>query len=143
MLLSFLAGSAQILQAGVNGVLGKNLNSSFMAGAASNIIGFAFMFCIALFAARKSPVTVPALNGGNWWMWMGGFLSAFIVMVSLSAPFRVGFAVFTVTVLCGQLIASIIFDAVGAFGSVRVPIDWKKILGIVFLFGGVYLVKKG
>jgi transporter family-2 protein len=139
---ALIAGCFSPIQNAVNGVLSRSVNSPFLSGAASNFVGFLLMLAIALVVSRHEPLTLPVTTRANWWMWLGGALSAVIVTTSIIAPAKIGFASFTTILLTGQMIAALVIDATGAFGNHVIPLDAKKIIGVALLVAGVYLVKK-
>jgi bacterial/archaeal transporter family-2 protein len=64
---------------------------------------------------RKSDMAIVPL-----WMWAGGLIGVYVVLVSILAVPRLGVASYMVCVIVGQLAAGYAYDRVGAFGmSVR------------------------
>ena len=87
--------------------------------------------------------TVPSvtdLRTAPAWTWAGGIIGALMVLLSIIAIPRLGVGTFMTAVICGQLLAAILFDHVGAFGLATRPVDTKALTGAVLLLGGAWLI---
>ncbi len=60
---------------------------------------------------RKSDIAAVPL-----WMWAGGVIGVYVVLVSILAVPRLGVASYMVCVIVGQLAAGFVYDRTGAFG---------------------------
>ncbi|MBQ8562916.1 MAG: DMT family transporter [Firmicutes bacterium] len=76
------------------------------------------------------------------WMLMGGIIGTVLVVGSILIPKRIGFASYFSMLVTGQLVGSVICDAVGLFGAeVHMP-GPARILGVILLLAGALLVQK-
>src|SRR3954470_23881399 len=91
---------------------------------------------VVLAVARQSYHAVPASLHQPAWLWVGGALSAFIVLSFTYAAPRIGVTASIGMYIAGTLISSALVDHFGWLGVERVAIDWVKITGIVLLLGG-------
>src|SRR4051812_1602910 len=73
------------------------------------------------------------------WLWLGGALSAFIVLSFTVATPRIGVAAAIGLAIGGQLVMAAIIDRLGLFGFDRVPLHWPRVVGIVLLATGAAL----
>ena len=80
------------------------------------------------------------LRAAPAWTWAGGIIGALMVLLSIIAIPRLGVGTFMAAVICGQLLAAILFDHVGAFGLEARPIDTSALTGAGLLFAGAWLI---
>ncbi|MBN1564950.1 MAG: DMT family transporter [Anaerolineae bacterium] len=69
----------------------------------------------------------------------GGFGLVIIAAISFAIP-RVGIAVTVTLVVAGQLILSAALDHFGWLGATPRPMDVQRIIGMLVLFAGVWLI---
>jgi transporter family-2 protein len=73
-------------------------------------------------------------------MWLGGILSAFIVLsITFAAP-KIGVAAAIGLVITGNLVVAAAIDRFGWFGVTPIPLEWTRVVGILLLAGGAALV---
>lgn len=137
-MLSFVGGVAIAIQAQINGGLGKKtgaLEGAFI----SFFIGALALFFLVLFFGKGN---LGAVFSVPKWQLIGGLLGAFYVGVMVLVVPKIGVAAVMVSVIAGQLIFGAIIDHFGLFGGKPIPIDLKKIIAIVLLFGSLVLFNK-
>lgn len=92
-----------------------------------------------------------AAMGGPWprradmaalpiWVWFGGLIGVYVVLVSILAVPRLGVASYMVCVILGQLTASYAYDRIGAFGMAAREFSTTNLLGLVLVGLGAALV---
>ena len=67
--------------------------------------------------------------------------SAFIAASIILLP-KLGAATLVVSIVTGQMIASLLFDQFGAFGLPQRHIDLPRLIGMAMLIGGVVLIRR-
>jgi bacterial/archaeal transporter family-2 protein len=77
-----------------------------------------------------------------WWAYLGGTMGITFVLGSIFAIPEVGSLVVIGAAICGQLIASTLIDTFGWFGLPPVTLSPGRLLGIVLLIAGVFLVQR-
>lgn len=140
-ILPVLAGVAMTIQAGVNSQLRIILNNPLLAAFISFITG-TFALGLLLLFSRK---TIPALSVYgtiDWYNLTGGLLGAFFVMVVILTVREIGTANLFALVIAGQFITALLFDHYGLIGFKVNPVSVQKILGVLLLVVGAYLVNK-
>lgn len=103
--------------------------------------GLGFLALAVLYIATGS--TLPRLDdlkAAPGWVWFGGVIGAAMVLLSIVAVPRIGVGTFLTAVICGQLLAAIAYDHVGAFGMPASVIDTSKVIGALLLLVGAYLI---
>ena len=76
-----------------------------------------------------------------WYAWLGGLLGAFYIISTIIISPKIGLATFLAIVIGGQLLMSLVIDHFGIFGSAVKLIDIKKVIGILFVLTGIWLIK--
>ncbi len=138
-LLAFAAGVGVAVQIGVNGQLRRVSGQAIWASFISFLVGtMALLLC--LIAARRAWPSGGQFVHAPWWVWIGGMLGAFYVVVSVVAGPRIGSTSLVACVIAGQLVASIVIDHFGWIGYVVHPISPGRIVGAILLLVGVACV---
>jgi transporter family-2 protein len=135
--LGLAAGVATSVQAAVQGKLGDRIGTVEAIGFATIVAGATGV--VVLLVARRSFHAVPAGFQQPAWLWIGGTLSAFIVLTITFATPRIGVTAIVAILIAGQLTASLAIDRFGWFGFDRIPLGWPRVLGIVLLAAGAAL----
>ena len=78
-----------------------------------------------------------------WWTWIGGLYGAiFVVSAAWGVP-RLGVALTVILMVAGQILISVLLDHFGALGVPKQPLNLTRLLGVLLVFGGVLLVRRG
>lgn len=138
VLLVAVGGCLVGMQAPVNARLGRSVGS-LQAAAFSFVVGTIALLAIVAFAkggfgGYSNVSKVP------WWALVGGLFGAVYVTVSILTVRTLGVSGLTGTVIAGQLGIAIVIDRFGWFGIERQPIAATRIIGLVLLAVGVFLV---
>lgn len=140
-LLSLLAGVAVAVQTGVNSQLRNDTNNPVLTALISFGIGTIALMIIYFSFFKVSPM-FPAGFEFTWWKFTGGLLGVvYVTAVVIAAP-RIGAANALGFIVAGQFVAAVIIDHFGLLGMPVHTISWWRILGIVILICGVYLIQK-
>ena len=136
----FLTGVGIPILAALNGGLGARLGSPL----AASVILFGLALAIALAGAALTGSLGAIRVGGDipFVFHFGGlFVAFYVIAVTFIVPrFGVGNAIFFV--LVGQLASAAVIDHFGLFGSLRYPIDARRIAGIALMVAGVWLARR-
>jgi len=84
-------------------------------------------------------------NLGQWqtlpWYTLIGGVSGLVVLSAVAYVYpRVGATTMTFLIVTGQLVISVALDHFGLLGTAVRPIDLTRVLGIIVLFIGVWLI---
>ncbi|MCB1667886.1 MAG: DMT family transporter [Porticoccaceae bacterium] len=138
---SLAIGFSLASQAGVNSQLRLALNSPVQAAFISFLIGTVILGCIALF--QGGPWFRPgSLSNVPWWAWLGGAFGAFNIALSVILAPRLGALTLAISIVCGQIIASLIYDQNGWLGYPRIELSWHRAMGALLIIAGVLLVSR-
>ena len=142
-LLPILGGIAVSVQVVLNGVLEKNVGrlwTIFVSHIGGAIL--AILFILAQFTVGQSELFASGFKNTPWYSLFGGlfgFLTVFFVLIPMR---HLPVAVIIAFVTIGQLVFSVIADHYGLFGMVKVPFTVSRMLGVVALTVGAFLIKR-
>jgi transporter family-2 protein len=143
--LAFVAGAALSLQAFVNGRLATSVGSPRLAGFISLLVGFTAMLLLITTtgALRRAAARVRAGARPRAWHLLMCANGALVITVMAEAAPRVGVALLTVAVVCGQIAGGVIVDGFGLSPAGRRPLTAERVLGIALAVGAVVLSALG
>ncbi len=145
-LVSLVIGTTVTVQSAVNGRLRAVGNNPIFASVASYLGGLVLLLMLLPVAHRLDIWALPPAGGlaaSQWWMYTGGLIGTGLVLGSIVIPQRIGFGAHFSMLVAGQLVGSVLADAIGFLGAqVHLP-GPGRILGIVCLILGALLVQKG
>lgn len=141
ILLALCAGMMIPFQSAMNAQLGKALQSPYYAALSVFVIA-AIGLSLYVLVNRYAVPSTQQFSDAPTWSYLGGVLGgAYILLIVLCAP-KLGIGNVTVLVLLGQILSALIIDQ---FGLLRAPvhtINIQRIIGVILVIAGVYLVKK-
>ena len=136
-----IAGGATAFQAPTNARLAAGVGSPVNAAFVSFLVGTAALGLLAL--TLQTRPDAAAMKTLPWWAWIGGLYGAiFVVTAAWSVP-RLGVAMTVILMVAGQILISVLLDHFGALGVPKQPLNLTRLLGVLLVFGGVLLVRRG
>ena len=138
VVLTAFVGGLIALQAPINSTLGRSVGS-FQAAFISFAIGTILLAVIAAFA-KGGFGTMGEARGLSWYYLTGGVLGAAYVTTVLVTVRELGAGPVVAATIAGQLSASVVLDQFGLLGLEKDPITVGKVVGVVLLAVGVYLI---
>jgi transporter family-2 protein len=144
LVVAFATGVGVALQSRINGELGQKLDDGFFAAIISFGSGFVALAIAALFwrpGRRGMGRVVTALRTRSipWWYVVGGSAGAFFVLTQSLVVGLVGVALFTVGVVAGQTVSSLLIDRRGLGTMGPKPVTWRRLVGAVVALAAVVL----
>jgi bacterial/archaeal transporter family-2 protein len=140
VLLALAAGAMLPFQAGVNARLAHFVESPIRASLVSFVVGTIVLLVLSIAIFKPLPAG-SKLAGAPWWVWVGGVLGAFYVVVTVVSAPRVGAATLIAALIAGQMVASLVVDHFGWVGFPVHHVSAGRVVGLVLLFAGVLLVR--
>lgn len=138
--IALLAGALVSVQLGVNTQLRGYLGDPVYAALVSFLVGTLALTGYILVRRLPWPDLHSAVQGPGW-IWIGGVLGAFFVLISVLLAPRLGAAVFLGLTILGQLVASLLMDHYGLLGFEQQPMNLWRGVGAVLLIVGVVLIR--
>ncbi|MEM9673601.1 MAG: DMT family transporter [Bacteroidota bacterium] len=144
LLIPLLIGMGVVIQSGANTQLSQILQNPFIAGLISFVFGTLCLLIINIVMRSDfSVLTGQNVTQTRWWMWLGGLMGAFfITSVILIAP-KIGPTQLFGLIIASQLTFSVVVDHYGWLGFQPQPVNIKKIIGVLFLMAGTFLIQWG
>src|SRR5690554_2205181 len=139
--MAFLAGAFMPVQAGINGLLARELSSTLTAATISFLMGSLGLLVVLLLQRQSIPL--GANKQLQWWHLGGGRLGALFVFTAAFAAPRIGALMLMALVRAGQLTSALFLDHQGWLGFRELSITTGKVLGMVCIVVGVWLIRRG
>jgi bacterial/archaeal transporter family-2 protein len=138
VVLTAMVGGAVALQAPINSHLGKSVGT-FQAAFLSFAIGTVALLVIASLATGGLGGVRHATNV-PWYYLTGGLLGVAYVSTVLVTVRTLGAGGVTAATIAGQLSLAVIIDRFGWLGVEHKPISLARIVGVLLLAAGVFLI---
>lgn len=140
-ILPFCAGITITTQAGVNSQLRFAVNNPWVAAFISFLVG-TLVLGVYLVATRQTFPGMGELRSIEWYKFMGGVLGSFFVTAIIFSVPKIGAANVFALLIAGQLLTGLIYDHFGLLGLPQNSINWVKVLGVLLMIAGAYLINK-
>jgi bacterial/archaeal transporter family-2 protein len=139
VLLTAFTGGLIALQAPINSMLGKQVGT-WQAAFVSFLVGTVALCLVAALAGNGGLTTVPEVRHAPWHYLLGGLLGAAYVTSVLVTVRTLGAGGVTAATISGQLTMSVIVDQLGWLGVEKDPVSVPKVVGLLLLAAGTFLV---
>jgi transporter family-2 protein len=141
VLLTAVMGGLIALQAPILSRLGHSIGT-FQSAFVSFAVGMVAMAALAGLA-RGGFGQIVQVRGLPWDYLLGGLIGAAYVTAVLVTVRTLGAGGVAAATIAGQLAMSVVVDHHGWLGVTRDPINGAKVLGLLLLAGGTFLVVRG
>jgi len=139
--LAILAGSLIPVQTSANAQLSKVVGGLYPATLIVFAVALTLIIAVLL-VSRSSFPNYSQISSVPLYGWLGGIIAViYILALTFLAP-KLGIGIVTVLVVSGQCISITIIEHFGLFGFQVKPINLFRIVGILSLVLGVYLIRK-
>ncbi len=136
VLIGMLGGIAVGIQTPIANIIGQKVGSA-ASSFVVHISGLVFSVIVLLIYRGE--------NIQNWrtlpaWVYIVGLFGVILYLtINYTIP-RIGTTAAVSLIIMGQLVAGTVIDHFGLFGNAIHPIDGGRLLGLLLLIGGSYLV---
>ncbi|MFZ2227195.1 MAG: DMT family transporter [Candidatus Nanopelagicaceae bacterium] len=134
--LALFVGALASVQSRANGQLSVDVHSALGSAVISNAVGWVILWIIVL--GRESEregfrLFLRAIRNRDmhWWELMGGAAGAFFLAVQSSAVPEIGVAIFTICLVGGQTVTSLLVDKFGFSTSGKQPITRPRVFAAI------------
>jgi transporter family-2 protein len=138
VILTAVVGGLIALQAPINSMLGKTVGT-WQAATVSFAIGTVVLAAIVLIGAGGFGQVGEARHL-SWYYLGGGVLGAAYVTTVLVTVRSLGAGGVTAATIAGQLTLAIVVDQLGILGVEKQSITWHRLVGVVLLAAGTFLI---
>lgn len=138
-LIAILSGAMMSTQ----GVLNTGVTKHAGIWVSASYVQFsAFIVClVAWFVTGRRGSFGALLTIEDKYMLLGGILGAFITYTVIRSVDCLGPAVANMFIITSQLIAAYLIEMFGLCGTEKVEFEWKKLIGLVLIIGGIIIFK--
>ncbi|HPF26126.1 MAG TPA: DMT family transporter [Steroidobacteraceae bacterium] len=141
ILLGLVAGLGLTVQVGMNAAIRNASGSAGFAALANFCVGIVALLGFLLVTRTPFP-NLAALGALPAWVWLGGTMGAlYVASATVIGPALGGTMLLALTVL-GQLLAALAVDHFGWLGFPQQPISLARIVGVLLLLTGTWLIAK-
>lgn len=143
LLLALTIGLVVPLQSAINNQLKALIGGSTTLAALVSFAVGTFALALAALLTQQKWSDLAGLSQVNWWHLTGGMMGAlFVFGTTLLAP-RLGVVVMLALIICGQILASLLFDRFGWLGLPMRELSMPRMIGAAMVVAGVLLVNFG
>ena len=139
--LALITGALIPIQAATNAQFSKSIGNPFITGLMVFIVGLIGMILFLLISRTAFPMrqqfTSAPVSG-----YLGGIIVAtYVVMITVLVP-RIGVGTAIGLIVTGQIICAVLIDHFGLFNVAVRSISLTRIVGMLLMIAGVYLIMK-
>lgn len=138
--LAILAGALITIQSVLNSALGQKTGYLGSVLLLTLVSLSALVVLILLFPQTADFKQIPSLS--HWYLYLGGLLGVAILAAPIFLIPKIGATSTLTGIVLGQLLLAIMLDHFGLFGVPRMAINLERILGVILLVAGAYLVTR-
>ncbi|GKX31129.1 membrane protein [Vallitalea longa] len=138
IILAIVAGALMSVQ-GVFDTRVTESSSIWVTNSFVQITGFLVCISAWFFTGRQS--FADLLKVDSKWYLTGGILGAFIIFGVVKGMSALGPAYAVMLILIAQLIIAYLIELLGIFGTDQVAFQWRKMIAVAIMIGGIILFK--
>lgn len=142
-IIATVAGIAATTQASVNTEARRLLKSPYLSAAFNFIVSMAVLAVIILIIDHNLYIPLGKVAEYPLWIWAGGCCGPVIIIMSVLCLPVLGSAGNMMVACTGQILAGLIIDQFGLFGSVQISMNLMRTLGAALVIGGIILASSG
>ena len=136
--LGIIAGGLIAIQSVLNASLGQRIGNLGSVLVLTLISAVTLVILIIIFPASSNLSSLPSLS--EWYLYIGGVLGVAILAAPIFLVPRVGTTSTLIAIVLGQLTIALVIDQFGLFASPKIGMSSVRILGILLVALGAYLV---
>lgn len=141
--ITFLAGLLIPAQAAMNARMRTFVGNPLYSAGINFLVGLIALTVVTAVSTRlgqegawRESLQAP------WWAWCGGCIGVLIVLSGVLVIPRTGAALFTATIMIGQLAGALVLDHYGLFGLPTRSITPSRVVGVLLLLIGIWFVQR-
>lgn len=139
ILIALLSGALMSVQ----GVFNTGVTKQTSVWTSASFVQFsALIVCLLawFFTGRESGL-LSVFKIDHKYMLLGGIMGAFITFTVIQSVTNLGPAKSAIFIVTAQLVVSYIIELLGWFGMEKVDFEWRKLIGLGIIIGGIVLFK--
>lgn len=132
---SVFTGVILAIMVSLNGCV-SNAAGNYVSSVIIHFIGLIGIIFVLIFTKSK----IKNLKGIPFYMFSGGLIGVLTVLFTNASSGVLGVSLTVSLTLLGQLVTSLVIDNFGYFNMPIVKFDKRKILGLVIIITGIYVM---
>ncbi|WP_033167733.1 DMT family transporter [Clostridium sp. KNHs205] len=138
-LMAIISGALMSIQ----GVFNTGVTKQTSVWVASSFVQFtAFIVCmIAWYVTGREGSFSGLFKIDSKYMLLGGAIGAFITFTVIKSVGTLGPAKAIMVIVTSQLIVAYLIELLGIFGADKVDFQWRKLIGVILVIGGILTFK--
>ena len=133
--ISIFTGIVLAIMISLNGGLGT-ISGNYASSVIIHFVGLIGIIFVLIFTKSK----IKNLKGIPFYMFTGGLIGILTVLFTNIGFMGLGVSLTVSLSLLGQLVTSLVIDHFGYFNMTVVEFDKKKILGLIVIIAGIYVM---
>ena len=133
--ISIFTGIILAIMISLNDGLG-NISGNYASSVIIHFVGLIGIIFVLIFTKSK----IKNLKGIPFYMFTGGLIGILTVLFTNIGFMGLGVSLTVSLSLLGQLVTSLVIDHFGYFNMTVVEFDKKKILGLIIIIAGIYVM---
>lgn len=127
----------------IQGVFNTGVTKQTSVWVASSFVQFtAFIVCmIAWYVTGREGSFSGLFKIDSKYMLLGGAIGAFITFTVIKSVGTLGPAKAIMVIVTSQLIVAYLIELLGIFGADKVDFQWRKLIGVILVIGGILTFK--
>jgi transporter family-2 protein len=139
--LAIITGALIPVQAATNAAFSKSIGNPYITALSVFSIGLASII-VFLLATRTPLPSFSKLTAAPLFSYAGGLIVAtYVIMITILTP-RLGVGAAIGLIVTGQILCAVLIDHFGMLNAAVKPITLTRLLGMLLMIAGVYLVMK-
>jgi transporter family-2 protein len=139
--LALITGGLIPIQAATNAGFSKSIGNPYITGLMVFIVGLIGMILFLLITRTSFPMRQQLASAPVYGYFGGIIVATYVVMITVLVP-RIGVGTAIGLIVTGQIICAVAIDHFGLFNVAVRSISLTRILGMLLMIVGVYLVMK-
>ena len=139
--LALFTGALIPIQAATNAAFSKSIGTPLITGLMVFIVGLVGMFLFILLSRTAFPPRQQLISAPLYGYLGGIIVAAYVVMITILVP-KIGVGTAIGLIVTGQILCAVVIDHFGLFNVVVRTISPTRVIGMLLMIGGVYLVMK-
>lgn len=140
LIIAFVIGLGIPIQTAINSRLRSYVLSPFVASFISFLVGTIFLSIVTLLTKHTLLIPAEVFTASPWWLWAGGLLGVIGLTGNILLFPKLGGVQTVILPILGQILASMMIDHFGLFGSPVIPFSLIRALGVLLLILGMFAV---
>lgn len=133
-----VAGGLIAIQSVLNASLGQRIGNLGSVLVLTFISAITLILLILFFPSTSNLGNLPGIS--EWYLYVGGVLGVAILAAPIFLVPRIGTTSTLIAIVLGQLTLALAIDQFGLFASPKIGINFVRVVGILLVVLGAYLV---